>query len=52
VQKFDVKRFNLNKLNNVEIQEQYQVKISNRFVALENLNDNADIKRTWESIRI
>jgi hypothetical protein len=41
VQKFDVERFNLKKkkLNNVEVKEQYQVKISNRFVALENLDD-------------
>jgi hypothetical protein len=40
--------FSLKKLNDVEVREQYQVKISNRFPALENLNDNTDIKRAWE----
>jgi hypothetical protein len=29
--------FNLKKLNDVEVKEQYQVKISNRSAALENL---------------
>jgi hypothetical protein len=44
----------------VEIKEQYHVKISNRFVALENLDDddnydydyNVNINRAWKSIRI
>jgi hypothetical protein len=47
--------FNLKKLNDVEIKGQYQVKISNRFAGLENLNnddDDVDINRTWKSIRI
>jgi hypothetical protein len=51
VLKFDMERFNLKKLNNVEVTEQYQVKISNMSSALENLNDNADINKAWESIR-
>jgi hypothetical protein len=48
-----MKRFNLKKSNDVEVKKQYQVKISNRFEALENLDDDddVDIKRTWESIR-
>jgi hypothetical protein len=29
-----MERFNLKKLNDVEVKEQYQVKISNKFVAL------------------
>jgi len=46
-----VERFNLRKQNDVEVKEQYQVKISNRFAALENLVDDAvDISRAWESI--
>jgi hypothetical protein len=32
-----VETFNLRKLNYVEVKEQYQVKISNRFAALGNL---------------
>jgi hypothetical protein len=46
-------RFNLRKLNNVEVKEQYQVKSSNRFAALEDLDDDGDvdIKRAWVSIR-
>jgi hypothetical protein len=35
-QKFDMDRFNLKKLNVVEVIEQYQVKLSNRFAAFEN----------------
>jgi hypothetical protein len=43
-------RFNLKKLNDVEVKEEYQIKISNRFAALENLNDyDVDIIRAWEN---
>jgi len=37
VQKFNIGRFNLKKLNDEEVKEQYEVKISNRFAAMENL---------------
>jgi hypothetical protein len=37
-QKFDVERFNLKKLSEVEVRKQYQIKISHRFAALKNLN--------------
>jgi hypothetical protein len=38
--------FNIKKLNNIKIKEQYEVKISNRFAALENVDDNVeDINR-------
>ena len=30
--------------------KQYQIKISNRFAALENLSDSEDINRAWENI--
>jgi hypothetical protein len=33
--KSDVERYNLGKLNELEVRKQYQIKISNRFVALE-----------------
>jgi hypothetical protein len=39
---FDMKRFNRKKLIDVEVEEQYHVKISNRFAALENLDDDDD----------
>jgi hypothetical protein len=45
---FDVERFNLKKLSDVEDKEEYNVKISNRFVALENLDD-MDMNRFWEN---
>jgi hypothetical protein len=35
----------------MEIKEQSQVKFSNRFAALEDLNDNVDISRSWRNIR-
>jgi hypothetical protein len=53
----DIEKFNVKKLNDVEVKQQYQVKISNRFAALENLDDDdddddddMDINRAWGSI--
>jgi hypothetical protein len=34
----------------MEVRTQYQIKISNRFAALMNLNDSEDINRAWEKI--
>ena len=50
-QKFDVERFNLRKLRELEVRKQYQIKVSNRFEAVENLNDSEHIKRAWEDIK-
>jgi hypothetical protein len=41
----------------MEVKEKYQVNISNRFAALENLDggggdDDVDINRAWGSIRL
>jgi hypothetical protein len=44
-QKSDGERFNLRKLNVLEVRTQYQIEITNRFAALENLNDDEDINR-------
>jgi hypothetical protein len=44
-------RFNLKKLNVVEGKEQYWVEISNRFAALENLDDEMNINRASETIK-
>jgi len=49
-QKFDVERFNLRKLSEIEVRKQYQVKVSNSFAALEDLNDSEDLNRAWENI--
>ena len=50
-QKFDVERFNLRQLREIEVREQYQIKISNRCAALENLNDSEDINSAWKNIK-
>jgi hypothetical protein len=43
VKKMDMERFNLKKLNELEVKEQYRVTIKNKFAALEYLEDNGDI---------
>ena len=35
-QKINVARFNLRKLNEMEVRKQFQIELSNRFAALEN----------------
>jgi len=49
--KFVVERFNLRKLNELEVRRQYQIKISTRFAALDNLNDIELTYRAWENIK-
>jgi hypothetical protein len=49
-QKFEEERFNLRKLNQLEVKKQYQIEITNRFAALENLENDGDINRAWENI--
>ena len=51
VQKSDGKKFNLRKLNELEVRNLYQIEITNRFAALENLSDGEDINRAWENIK-
>jgi len=48
-QKFDVESFNLRKLNELEFRKEYQIAISKRCAALENLSDSEDINRAWEN---
>jgi hypothetical protein len=48
-QRYDRQRFNLKKLNEPDVREQYQIEITNRFAALENVNDDEDVNRTWEN---
>jgi len=42
-QRFDGTRFNLRKLNELEVRKEYQIEITNRSAALENLSDDEDI---------
>jgi hypothetical protein len=42
-QKFDAERFDLQKLNDTEVKEKYQVEISNISVVLESLDESFDI---------
>jgi hypothetical protein len=49
-QTFDVNIFNLRKLSELEVRTQYQIKISSRFAAVENLSDSEYINRAWENI--
>ena len=50
-QMFHRQRFNLRKLNELEVRKQNQTEITNRFAALENLNEDKDVNRTWENIK-
>ena len=45
-QKFDMDRFNFRKLNDLEFRKQYQIEISNKFAALEDLSDTEYINRS------
>ena len=50
-QESDGERSNLRKLNDLEVRKQYQTEITNRFAALENVSEDEDINRSWESIK-
>jgi len=43
--------FNLRKLNELEVRQQYQIEITNRFAALEDVSDGEDINRALENIK-
>jgi hypothetical protein len=46
-----MERFNLKKLNEVEDKKRYQVEVSSRFAALEDLDTKVEINSAWETIR-
>jgi len=50
-QKFVEERFNIRKLNELEVRKQYHIQISERFAALDKLSDSEDINRAWENIK-
>jgi hypothetical protein len=41
----------ISKLSELKVSKQNQIKISNKFAALENLNENDYINRVWENIK-
>jgi hypothetical protein len=47
----DLERLNFKKLNEGQVKEQYQFTIKNKFSALENLEDNRDTNKAWDTIR-
>jgi hypothetical protein len=49
-QKFDLERFDLKKLNDIEVKVKYQVEISNCSTALEYSDESLDINNVWGSI--
>lgn len=52
IPKSDTEGFDLKKLEDVEVTEKCQIKISIKFVALENLDNIQDISRYWECVKI
>jgi hypothetical protein len=50
-QNFDLERFDLRNLDDLEVKEKNQVEFSNRFAALESLDESFNINNAWESIR-
>jgi hypothetical protein len=50
-QNFDVERFDLKELDDVEVKEKYRVEISNTFATSESSDESFDINNAWESIR-
>ena len=50
-EKSDGPRFDLRKLNDPEVSKQYQIEITNRFAALENVSEDEDINMVWENIK-
>jgi len=41
----------LRKLNEPEVREHHQIEITNKFAALEDVNDEEDVNRTWKNIK-
>jgi hypothetical protein len=48
---FEGGRFNLRKLNDLEVRKQYQIEITNMFATLENVSEDEDINRASENIK-
>jgi len=48
---FDWERFKLRTLSDLVVRKQYQIEISNRFAALENISDREDVNSARENIK-
>jgi hypothetical protein len=48
--KFYLDRFNIMYLNELNVRREYQIRMSNRFATVENLNDSTDINSAWGNI--
>jgi hypothetical protein len=51
-QTFEGERSDLRKINELEVRKQYQIEITKRFAAFENLDNYGDINRAWENIKM
>jgi hypothetical protein len=51
-QRFHIDRFNLKNLNEVEGKEKYHTEVSNRFAALEDLDEEVESNSAWETNRL
>jgi hypothetical protein len=50
-QRFNMERFNLKKLNDLQGTEQFRVEVLNRLAALEDLDTEVEINSVWETNR-
>jgi hypothetical protein len=48
---FDMEKFTLRKLNELEVRKQDQIKFSKSLTAMENSSDGEDLNRSWENIK-
>ena len=51
VSKQATQKFDLRKLNELEVRKQYQIQVTNRFAALENVSESKDISRAWGNVK-
>jgi len=51
-QSFDRQRFNLRKLNEPEVRDQYQIEVTNRFATLENSDNDEDVNGIGKTLKI
>ena len=49
--RFDGEKLNLRKLNKLEVGKKYNIEVTNRFAALENLSDDENINMAWEKFK-
>jgi len=50
-QSFEGERFNLRKLNELEVRKHYRIELTKSFAALENLSNDEGINRAWKTLK-